>query len=472
MLKAPLALRPARASPRSTHDYRADAVALAASLICFAWTPEPLASGFLICEQSATALGNAFAGAVAGGDDLTYMFFNGASLTRQHGSQVAVVGTSILSQAKVHDAEGSTAAGVGIGGGDGGRNAGTTSLIPALYAMWDVSESFAWGQAVRLGLAINAPFGFETEYEDDWVGRYHAIDSRLRTIDINPVLGYQPLPGLSLAIGLQAQYIDAKLTNAIDFGSLGQANGISTAVPTRQDGLAMLTGNDWGFGLTAGLLLEPWPGTRLGVAYRSQVSHDVAGNARFRLDDAGTGAILRGASGAFQDTAAQAHLTTPETVAIGIHQDIDAAWAVDANVTWTRWSRFRQQKVTFDNPAQPDEVTEEDWRDTLFVALGGTWRPDEDWTLRSGVAYDQSPSRNKTRTPRAPANNGVLLAVGASFAPPDRNYAVSFGYSHSFIESARIGLKASEPGNAARGSLSGSSRNAVDTLSLQITWSF
>ena len=33
-------------------------------------------------------------------------------------------------------------------------------------------------------------------------------------------------------------------------------------------------------------------------------------------------------------------------------------------------------------------------------------------------------------------------------------------------------LQATEPGNASRGSLSGSSRNAIDTLALQFTWSF
>ena len=157
---------------------------------------------------------------------------------------------------------------------------------------------------------------------------------------------------------------------------------------------------------------------------------------------------------------------------VGIHQDIDAEWAVDADVTWTRWSRFRQQKVTFDNPAQPDDVTEEDWRDTVFVAVGATYRLDQAWTLRSGVAYDQSPSRNKTRTPIAPVNNGVLLAAGVGSRRRTQALRCPWVTATPLSRAPGSELQASEPGNASRGSLSGSSSNAIDTLALQITWSF
>ena len=45
-----------------------------------AGTGEPQAAGFALKEQSTTAQGNAFAGATAGVDDVSYMFFNPASL--------------------------------------------------------------------------------------------------------------------------------------------------------------------------------------------------------------------------------------------------------------------------------------------------------------------------------------------------------------------------------------------------------
>ncbi len=276
------------------------------------------------------------------------------------------------------------------------------------------------------------------------------------------------MPGVALAVGAQAQYIDAKLTNAVDFGTLGALHGVPGAQPTAQDGFAKLSGDDWGFGYTAGLLLEPRPGTRIGAAYRSKISHQLEGDARLRLDGSGIGSALGAVAGT---TGARAGLTTPEIVSLGAYHEIDAEWAVMAEATWTRWSRFRVLRIKFEGASQAEEVTENDWRDTWFFALGCTYRPREDWTIRTGVGYDQSPARNRTRTPRTPVNNGVLLSFGANYTLTSA-FELALGYSHYFIDSARIDLRADAPGNAARGNLSGSSENNVDSLSLQVRWTF
>lgn len=424
------------------------------------------ASAYFVREQSATAMANAFAGASADAADLTYMFFNGAALGRQQGSAVAVVSSTVLSSAKFRNGDATTLTGAPVAGGSGG-NAGGTWLIPALYGVWDLSESFDWRQPVRLGLAINAPFGFETDYQDGWIGRYYALHSRLQSLAVNPVIAWTPTAGVTLAAGLQAQRIDAKLTNAIDFGSIGAASGVPGAIPGAQDGFGKLVGDDWGFGWTLGLLVEPQPGTRFGVSWRSAVHHDIRGDGRVRLDSAGIGAALGQSGGT---TSAKAKMTTPDVVAFGAYQQLDDAWAVMVDAGWTRWSRNRVLRVHFDN-GQPDDVTEQDWRDTWFVAGGTSVHLDEAWTLRCGLGWDQSPARNRTRTPRTPANSGLLLAAGVSWQLlPDLGLSIAF--SHFFIESARIDLQGDAPGNATRGNLSGSSNNAVDSLSLQFVWRF
>lgn len=425
-------------------------------------------SAFFIREQSAAALGNGFAGATAGAEDVTYMFYNGAALGHLDGSQVASVASYVYSQAKFRDGQATTVQGVSIEGGEGGRNAGGGSLIPALYGVWDLSGSVEDLPSIRLGLAVNVPFGFETEYEGSWMGRYQAIQSRIQSLAFNPVLAVDPFDELTLAIGLQAQRIDAKLTNAVDFGTAGALFGVPGAQPTQQDGFSKLVGDDWGFGYTAGLLYEPQPGTRFGVGYRSAVHHTIRGNARLQLDADGIGAAV-GAEGG--TTNAKAELTTPEVVSLGAYHELDDAWVLMGEVTWTRWSRFRTLRVKLDGSDQPDDITEEDWRDAWFFALGCSWQPAEDWKLRSGVAYDQSPARNKTRTPRTPINNGVMLAIGADYQLLPQ-LGISAGYSHTFIDSARINLDAEDPGNLIRGNLSGSSDNQVDTLSLQLVWRF
>ena len=65
--------------------------ALGTLLVC----SDAFASGFNLKEQSASAMGNAFAGATAGAEDITYSYFNPAGLTRHAGTKVSFGGTWI-----------------------------------------------------------------------------------------------------------------------------------------------------------------------------------------------------------------------------------------------------------------------------------------------------------------------------------------------------------------------------------------
>lgn len=133
-------------------------------------------------------------------------------------------------------------------GGDGG-NAGEIVVIPNLYLATDFMGP------VRLGLGITVPFGLGLKYNDDWKGRYQAINSQLKTIDINPAISYAVNDKISLGFGLSAQYIDVELSNAIDFGTicLGQlgaatCSGIGLA-PQAADGNVELNAHGWSWEL-------------------------------------------------------------------------------------------------------------------------------------------------------------------------------------------------------------------------------
>ena len=48
--------------------------------------------------------------------------------------------------------------------------------------------------------------------------------------------------------------------------------------------------------------------------------------------------------------------------------------------------------------------------------MGTTYRPNSQWALRFGVAYDQSPIEDVHRTPRIPTGDRIWVALGASYA--------------------------------------------------------
>lgn len=221
------------------------------------------ASGYALREQSGSALGNAFAGATAGAEDLSYMYFNPASLTRQSETQVTPVVTAILPRLKMRNLRGDTAVGTPISGNNGGRNAAEENIVAALYGLLDLQDAFGLEQNVKLGVGVNVPFGVETDYRDGWIGRYHALHSKVLALNVNPALAWEIMHGVSPAAGLQVQYIEARLTNAIDMGSIGASRGIPGSVPGAQDGRGKVSGNDVGYGFTLGALFEPWTGTRM-----------------------------------------------------------------------------------------------------------------------------------------------------------------------------------------------------------------
>lgn len=435
-------------------------------LTALACVGDAAASGFAIHEQSSSALGNAFAGSSAAATDISYSFFNPATLALHNKRQALLSVSYIAPFSEAKDANASTLPPISapIGGRDHTGDIGDNAVVPAFYAMAPV------GPRVRIGLNVNAPFGLSTSNPKDWVGRYHAIDSQLTTIDISPMVAAKVNRWLSVGGGLQIEYAHARLTSAIDFGTIGAASGIPFAVPTTQDGRAKIKADDWGVGGTLGIIVEPQPGTRLGVAWRSQIDHTLEGDADFTLDSAGVGQALQGATGAFQNTDVKADITMPETVSVGAYHELTNELAVLGQFEWTHWSRFDELRIKFDNPSQPDNVTDENWDNTVFVAAGFTYRPTNnlrDFTFRIGGAYDQSPIPNAAhRTPRLPGADRYWLAFGGSYEPNEQ-FKVDLGYTHIFMKDGKVQQTTSGTGNTFRGNLDATYENHVNIVTLQ-----
>jgi len=441
------------------------ATIVVAALATLAPSTSGHAAGFALREQSASAQGNAFAGATAAAEDVSYMFFNPAALGFLNGYQALAVLSYIRPQSELSAASGATVRASPIGGRTGADDVTDDVVTPALYGMAELA------QGVRAGIGINVPFGLEIGYPGDWVGRYHVVNSELQTININPVLAWQPVDWLAFGAGLQVQYIDAEINNAIDFGTIGTVFGIPGAVPASQDGFAKLKGHDWGVGFNLGALVEPVKGTRLGVAYRSEVEHELEGDANFDLDSAGIGAALRAATGAFANTGASTKVTTPTMLSAGIHQQLTPRWSLMGEVAWTEWSTFKELRISFDNPAQADNVTEEDWRDAFFVALGTTYKPAKEVTLRGGIAFDQTPVEDEHRTPLIPDADRYWLSVGIGWQPIHW-LGLDAGYTHIFLDDADVDLSAADPGSTFRGSLDASYDTSIDIFTLSGKISF
>lgn len=427
------------------------------------------ASGFALIEQSVSGLGNAFAGGSAIADDATTVFFNPAGLTRLEGQQVVSALHVIVPSARFSATTGLNSNGNPLTGGNGG-DGGVTGLAPNLYYTKQLNDKFFFG------IGINAPFGLATKYDKDWVGRYHAVESDVLTININPSIAYKVNDKLSIGAGFNYQYIEATLSSMVDVGNNLTGNS-NPATDVYVDNNA----DDWSGGFNVGLLYEFSEATRLGVAYRSEIKHKLSGTTVASMS-AGLSATLAGipiGGGATMldlfpaQQGVGGEITLPASASLSFFHQLNDNLSVMADVSWTEWSSFKELTLNFETGIANNlsSTTTENWDDTWRYSLGASYQATDDLVLRGGLAYDETPISDEYRTPRIPGEDRFWVALGFGYQINER-LGLDFGYTHLFVKDSKMQKDAANPEDATRGTVVGEFENAVDIASIQLSYKF
>lgn len=407
-----------------------------------------MASGFALVEQSGSGLGNAYAGGAASAEDASTIFYNPAGMSRLKGRQLVVGGSIITPSIKFSDAGSSPAALQTSNNGNGG-DAGSSALVPNAYFSMQVDPK------THIGLGINSPFGLQTEYGSNWIGRFQAMKSSIQTINLNPSISYDLNEQVSLGAGLNYQHITGELTSAVNYSALaGGALGSNVA------GVSSVSGSDSAWGYNLGALFNVDPQTRLGVAYRSRIKYTLDGSVSFSN-------VPGPLAGAVQNGGVTLPITMPDTLSIsGFHQ-LNDKWDMMADATWTGWSVLQQLQISRTSGATLQSV-QENWKNTWRVAAGANYHYNDRWMARTGIAFDQSPVSDAYRTARIPDSNRTWLSVGGQYKVSPAS-AVDLGYAHLFMSNASINQNQMASG---AGNLVGTYDNSVDIFSAQYTYSF
>jgi len=436
---------------------------LAVHCMLVVWTVPAFAGGFALQEQSVRGLGQAFAGATTGFGDGSSAFFNPAAMTLQKGD-LAHYGSHLIIPSSDFNNQGSSIApalgGTALSGGSGG-DGGELGYVPNIYLIKGIADD-----QLKLGLSVNSPFGLASDWDSDWVGRYHAVETELLTININPSVAYQINEMFSVGAGVSAMYGDAKLTNAIDFGTIGisvlgpAAAGALGLLPQAADGFVNVEGDDWGYGYNIGGLMTLGD-TRVGLHFRSRVKLELEGDADFTVPAA---AVPLTSTGSFVDTGAVANADLPETLQFDVDHQINDRWLVEAGALWTRWTRLPEIRVNFDS-VQDDSVTPLGWDNTWRFAVGSQYRATDTVMVRGGLSWEKTPIKNGDfRTPRIPDNDRWWVTVGTSMMVFE-NVTLDLSYAHLFVKDA-----GSSNVNSTGAVLIGDYDLSVDILSAALTW--
>ena len=385
-------------------------------------TPSSLmAAGFQLKENSAVGLGSAFAGAASSAGSPATAFENPAGLTQLPGVQVQLGGTVVIPGLNVRGTS-INARGQQNSGADG-RYGGNTSVVPNGFITAAISSRLS------VGLGLTSPFGLTTRYGSGFIGRYQADKTALETIDLNPVIAYRVTKWLSIGAGLSAQYAHSEFSNYINASAIvSQASGHSVSLP---DGFFRLRGESWSVGYNAGVLLQPQSDLNIGLAYRSSRAAGFLWNRRLcrcrrrlNLDNR------------FRASGGTAKLVLPDTATLSLTERLNPRWTTSAELRWTNWSQFKNL-TTYRSDRTLISMTPEHYHNSFFVSVGASYRVNPDLVLRSGIAFDKTPTADAYRTIRVPDQSRYWIAVGLSYKLLP-SIIVDVGYAHLFIPNGSI----------------------------------
>ena len=423
------------------------AVAAATLVSTLCLTTTAFASGFAIIENSASGMGQAFAGAAAVAEDPSTIYFNPAGMMYLEGTQVTAGIHIIGSDADFKNKGSTNLALAGVPQGGEGGNAGDTFFVPNFYYVQDFGEKY------KIGIGVNAPFGLGTEYDDGWMGRYTSTKSEVKSVNINPAISFRANEKLAIGIGMNVQYIEATLEKDIYQAALGSP-----------DGHAKMEGDSWGVGFNGGFIYEMTPQTRLGVHYRSEISQTLDGKVKYKS----VNPFLQTFAGQ-TNKHVEAQIDLPSTFAVSMTHQLNNKLTLLADVTFTNWSSFDELRIESGDAFDPVDLVEEKWNDVYRYSLGMKYVYNHQWTFRTGVALDETPIDDKHRTSRIPGDDRTWLSFGASYSP-NNQLTIDVGYSHLWVEDAKIDEEYTLlNGN---GTLRGEFDADVDILSAQATWKF
>ncbi|WP_020394810.1 OmpP1/FadL family transporter [Thiolinea disciformis] len=460
---------------------------LAVSLAAALFHSSVYAAGFALIEQSGSGAGNAYAGAAAVAEDAASGWFNPANLAElPKGMHISAAGHLIAPKAKFTN-KGSWVNPALTGGNfDKAKEAmlgknddgGHAKVIPHAFFSKTFNDHFS------AGVGMNVPFGLGTKYDEDWIGRYLALQSDITTININPAVAYKLNDKFTIGAGVNVQYMEVVLKSSIDSSatclSIASAanNGdilaqclarLPKLANAATDSKATITGDDVSYGYNLGMIYKPTPKTKIGISHRSKIDHDLEGDVDYDINAALQPVITAVGTTRFNDGNVTAAANLPATTSLSVAHQLNDKVEVLGDVTRTGWSSFERLTVKRDD-ATKTLVTDvnQDWKDSNRYALGVNYQKNDNLKLRAGVALDKTPIKSaQLRTARTPDNDRTWVAVGATYKLA-KGMSVDVGYAHLFTDETPIDNTSSDNGYALRGLYDSS----VDIVSAQFNWSF
>ena len=357
------------------------------------------AGGFQLNEHNARAMamGGAFTGLA---DDPSAVYFNGAGLTQLNGIHLMLGSTMI---APVFSFRGVSPA--------------TTEYDAVKQTFFPIHfyATYRYNDKLAFGLGFMSPFGLGSEWHNNWVGRYLAVQTELQVFAVTPMFAYKIMDNLSVSAGLEYSFANVKISQK------------SPQTPFAGDAFLHLDGKDnsaWGFNL--GAFYKPTKDLSFGVSYHSQVKYDFKGNAST------TGAAQL--STQLPNGTADAGITTPFNLAFGVAYRVIPKLLLSADFQYVGWSSYDTLVINFSSPKETVSSPRM-YDNSYIVRLGAEYKLFTDLDVRAGIYFDKNPVKPAYVNPSLPEANRLGFSAGIGYKIAN-NIDVSAAYL--FIRNSQL----------------------------------
>lgn len=387
--------------PPTIPDIRAaTAGALALCAATVAMAPRASGAGIWIYEDGTMDMGLAGAGRGARAGDAVTAFRNPAGMGWLDRKEVVSGFNLSYIDARFRPGPGTNRS------GGGGGNAGGAFPIPSLYYVHPL------GKRWRVGLSLNSYFAATIKYDPDWAGRYYATKSSFITTNATLSVSFRPRNWISVGAGVGPQLATTTARTSINniFG---------------RDGSLQLDGTSVSVVAFGGVMIEPLPGTRIGVTYISPVHH--------RFGDA----LSVQSAVPLPAFEVDFKVTLPQQVLLSVYHEFSPTFAVLGSVGWQDWSRFGYDTFVLRSTVSADLTIDRKLRDSWHFSVGVIHKPTARLTLTAGVAYDTAAADTANRTAGLPVDRQIRVAGGIRFAVTP---SIAVGFAYEFIDLGKASL--------------------------------
>jgi long-chain fatty acid transport protein len=302
------------------------------------------------------------------------------------------------------------------------------------YFQKSENGNWAWG------FGVFAPAGFAAGWDlNNPVLGNQSYKSFGSLIKILPGLAWRPTDKLSIGATVGLAYSYEELETPF-FLQQGPAAGAPVLMKLVGDGFAPT--------YSAGIQYQLTETTMLGAAYTSEDRFSLDGHLDAQVFGLGPGPV-----GTHYESSAK--MAWPQTVGIGIKQDLTPRQRISLDVVWVDWAdAFKNIGLELSGSSNPiftgllgpaiSQSIPLNWWDSVSVRTGYEWFYSDSSVLRLGYIYNSTTIPSSTLTPWIPAilEHTFTIGWGSTFANnwrADLAYQFSFGPQRNEGTSALVG---------------------------------